>query len=149
MTKLDKLTVLRTVFILLNDVLLIAILFTLFRICCYHGWEHGRREASNNCYYNWISVALLPSLLHFRRIVVILMTVRCGICGKPLKDPQSIQRGVGPVCFSRLSKEKQIELMRNKQAVLSNFAFNPILVWLNLESKGYVSVKRRLLSILF
>lgn len=30
--------------------------------------------------------------------------MRCGMCGKPLKNPKSVRRGIGPVCYSKLQK---------------------------------------------
>jgi len=34
-----------------------------------------------------------------------LETGECGICGKTLTDPESIARGIGPVCNSRLQRQ--------------------------------------------
>ncbi len=28
----------------------------------------------------------------------------CRVCGKPLTDPESVKKGIGPVCESRLEK---------------------------------------------
>lgn len=43
----------------------------------------------------------------------------CAICGKPISDPASIKRGIGPLCFSRgWTKEKYAEF----QASLSSAA---------------------------
>ena len=46
--------------------------------------------------------------------------MRCGICGKPLSNPTSLRRGIGPVCYARMQrgelKEKldRIEELRLK-----------------------------------
>jgi hypothetical protein len=31
---------------------------------------------------------------------------QCGVCGRPLTDPESILRGIGPVCLSKLQKRR-------------------------------------------
>jgi len=31
--------------------------------------------------------------------------VKCRICGKPLTDPKSIERGIGPECFKEIKQE--------------------------------------------
>jgi len=50
--------------------------------------------------------------------------MRCGICGKPLKNPTSVRRGVGPVCYRRfqngelgekLSRVEELRLKARKQ----------------------------------
>ena len=35
---------------------------------------------------------------------------RCRRCGRSLRDPQSIAEHIGPVCKSRISADKQMEL---------------------------------------
>lgn len=32
--------------------------------------------------------------------------IRCRICGRELKDPESVKRGVGPVCWKKLIKKQ-------------------------------------------
>jgi len=30
---------------------------------------------------------------------------RCGICGRPLSNPKSVRKGIGPICLSKLQKD--------------------------------------------
>jgi hypothetical protein len=40
---------------------------------------------------------------------------RCGVCGLELTDPESIARGIGPVCFGRLTESEH--QVKNKRRV--------------------------------
>ncbi|AGK61474.1 hypothetical protein Asulf_01491 [Archaeoglobus sulfaticallidus PM70-1] len=49
------------------------------------------------------------------------MTVRCGICGKPLSNPDSVRKGIGPKCAQKLRSadfrsqmEERIQKLRLK-----------------------------------
>lgn len=48
------------------------------------------------------------------------MTVRCGICGRPLSNPDSIRKGIGPKCAAKLrsgelnGRDLHIEKLRLK-----------------------------------
>ena len=35
--------------------------------------------------------------------------VKCSVCGKLLTDPDSIKRGIGPVCYDNIVKDRQRE----------------------------------------
>lgn len=49
------------------------------------------------------------------RPMILLHHGKCACCGKRLDDDDSVRRGFGPVCFSRLSKESQDMVMRKVQ----------------------------------
>jgi len=36
-------------------------------------------------------------------------STRCRVCGRPLRVPKSVERGIGPVCWARLQKEGEAE----------------------------------------
>lgn len=43
-----------------------------------------------------------------------MQVVPCGVCGRPLKSPKSIEAGVGPVCREVLEEQKaKAELNEN------------------------------------
>lgn len=35
-----------------------------------------------------------------------MFTGKCGICGRPLTDPESVGRGIGPDCLGKLAVTK-------------------------------------------
>lgn len=43
--------------------------------------------------------------------------MRCGMCGKPLKNPKSVRRGIGPVCYSKLQKGELREKLDRVEAL--------------------------------
>lgn len=34
-------------------------------------------------------------------------TTNCGKCGRPLKDPKSIERGFGPTCWAKVQADQE------------------------------------------
>lgn len=42
--------------------------------------------------------------------ISVVEATRCGMCGIKLKDPVSIERGIGPECFGKATKSKAISL---------------------------------------
>ena len=40
--------------------------------------------------------------------------IRCAICSKPLSDPKSVQRGIGPICW----KKKELDRIKNKNGCI-------------------------------
>jgi hypothetical protein len=56
------------------------------------------------------------------------MTVRCKICHRPLSDPFSVKKGMGPVCAGREGLQKEFGFMRAKVKVLEHVQGKQIFV---------------------
>lgn len=62
--------------------------------------------------WNWIQGGELHSSLEIR------LEDYCGHCGRPLSDPESIDRGFGPECFGKLTKAKHQRRQPDPQLTL-------------------------------
>lgn len=45
------------------------------------------------------------------------MTTNCGKCGRPLKDPKSIECGFGPTCWANFQAEQATPDRNEQEAV--------------------------------
>lgn len=41
----------------------------------------------------------------------------CGICGRPLSDPESIKIGIGPKCWKDLTRDQRLEYLIKRDTV--------------------------------
>ena len=67
---------------------------------------------------------------------------KCVRCGRALSDPVSVERGLGPVCYSKLTKEveipnrdEQLQLENPKRKGGINEAFRRLLQSLGAQEK--------------
>lgn len=56
--------------------------------------------------FAWLGEAGLPNSKN--GTVIVLEAVVCGYCGRKLTDPVSIERGIGPDCFGKMTGTKTI-----------------------------------------
>lgn len=70
------------------------------------------------------------------------MSTTCGKCKRPLKDPKSIERGYGPLCWGKVNKARKTEYDRD-QAMRSDFTYHTrevngtsVLVIIDLDRGG-------------
>lgn len=71
------------------------------------------------------------------------MTTNCGKCGRPLKDPKSIERGFGPTCWAKFQAEQAHEKRNASEAAKSDFTYHinktgkkPVVVIEDLDRGG-------------
>lgn len=50
------------------------------------------------------------TMTHLRFPWRLRLMTSCAVCGRTLTVPRSVHRGIGPVCWSRMRRERQIRL---------------------------------------
>lgn len=65
-----------------------------------------RYAAESAIAYAWLGEDALPKATN--GTVIVLEAIVCGICGRKLTDPVSIERGIGPDCLGKTTGTKTI-----------------------------------------
>ena len=79
--------------------------FTLNGIVTYGKGKKGTRDA-NDPAIRGLLWALKKGHNGLPRPMIMFHHGRCACCGKKLNDPESVQRGIGPVCWERVMNKE-------------------------------------------
>lgn len=70
-------------------------------------WRPGRDADPAR---EWLARKLIAyafGTYRLNEVADVFLRAECCMCGRPLEDPQSIERGIGPECFGRSTKSKK------------------------------------------
>lgn len=66
----------------------------------YPDYKYHAKEAQEFSWvYNMVLAGTIPNNIH------ILHHGSCSVCGRPLTDAESLERGIGPICLTRLEAQ--------------------------------------------